>query len=213
MLKIATMCVALSLSGSGTPGEWDFERDEVGGQPQEFYFVETNEAPDAKWQVVNQNSNHALAQLDVHQEDGPSRRALAVVDEVWFEHVTLTVDIKSASGRRRPQAGVVWRYRSSEDHLVACIDFSDRRVRLYRVVNGNRVQFGVSEEIPIKVNEWYKLRVEHRGLIVKVYLNDEAFIIEKDQHFLRGGRVGLWTQTDAATFFDNLHVAALEEWK
>ncbi|TWU15478.1 hypothetical protein Poly21_26740 [Allorhodopirellula heiligendammensis] len=90
--------------------------------------------------------------------------------------------------------------------------FSVQRIRLYRVVNGNRVQFGVSEKIPIKSYEWYRLRVEHRGLIVKVYLDGEAFIIEQDQHFFRGGRVGLWTQTDAVTFFDDFDVEALEEW-
>ncbi|TWU15669.1 hypothetical protein [Allorhodopirellula heiligendammensis] len=72
MLQISTILIALSLAASETPARWDFEADEVGSQPQEFYCIETNEAPHAKWEIVRHDGDQVLAQLDVHKKDGPS---------------------------------------------------------------------------------------------------------------------------------------------
>ena len=189
--------------------KWSFEKPEIGGLPKGFYTDETGEAPEAKWQVIKDGDNKVLAQLDSLAE--PARHSLAVVKRSRYGEVALKVKIKYQADKQRPQAGVVWRYKNSENHLVACIDFEEGQIQLYRVVRGNRVQFGAGEKLTFKSGQWYTLRVEHRDKRIKVYLNGEAFIIQDDHYYREPGRVGLWTQTDSATFFDNFEVKELQE--
>jgi hypothetical protein len=55
------------------------------------------------------------------------------------------------------------------------------------------------------------LRVEHKGDTVKVYLDDEVLIVEKDRHFREAGKVGLWTKADAQTYFDDFLIRVPHE--
>lgn len=212
-MKIETILIfVVSFAGmSAGPDSWDFENVEVNQQPADFYFDETGEAPEAKWQIVQQGDNKVLAQLDSLAQ--PARHSLAVVRDARFQEVRLEVKIKHQAEKQRPQAGVVWRYFNSENHLVACIDFEEGQIQLYRVVRGNRVQFGSGEKLSFKPGQWYTLRVEHRGNRIKVYMNDEAFIIRDDQYYREKGKVGLWTQTDSATFFDDFRAEELSPRK
>ena len=86
-------------------------------------------------------------------------------------------------------------------------------VRLYRVVNGNRVKFGEEINLPLSVGTWYTLRVEHRRDKIKVYVNDEALIIEKETHFQKAGRIGLYANENANTFFDDFEARSMGEIK
>ncbi len=208
-MERALLIIALALATSpGGTGTWNFEQDEVDRSPKGFYFDETSGAPKAKWRVVQDGGNRALAQLDTSSER--RRYALAVVEGSNYKDVKLKVRIKVAAGNLEPTGGVVWRYRDSENYLVARIDFSDGRVRLHRVVNGNRVMFGKGGKVPFEAEKWYTLRVEHKEDKIKVYLDDEVLIVEKDRHFRHAGKVGLWTQSDAATYFDDFCVEERE---
>jgi hypothetical protein len=204
MLMIA-LAVLSSPAGAET---WDFEKDQVDGPPKGFYFDVTRRGPKAKWRVVQDGDNRVLAQLDTSRQR--RRYALAVVEDLKFKDVKLKAKIKVAAGNGEPTGGVVWRYKNSENYLVARLDFSDNRVRLYRVVNGNRVMFGRGDKLPLRADQWYTLRVEHKDNKIKVYLDDEVLIVEKDRHFRNAGKVGLWTQADAETYFDDFFVEGLE---
>jgi hypothetical protein len=145
--------------------------------------------------------------LDRSRDRG--RYALAVLDDVSLEDLRLSVRIKAVEGRMDQAGGVVWRYRNSENYLVARLDVSERNVRLYRFVRGNRVQFGAQDNLDVELGQWYTLRVEHRGREIKVYLNDEVLFIERDRHFTREGKIGLWTKADSVMHFDDLQATRL----
>ena len=87
----------------------------------------------------------------------------------------------------------------------------DKRVRLYRVVNGHRVKFGEEINLPLSAGTWYTLRVEHRQDKIKVYLDGEAVIVEKETHFQKAGRVGLYANENARTFFDDFEARSMVE--
>ena len=86
------------------------------------------------------------------------------------------------------------------------VDVKDNRVRLYRVINGNRVRFGGQDDLPLKLGIWYRLRIEHLDDRIKLYLNDDIVAIEKDRHFPNAGKVGFWTKEDSKVYFDDLSV-------
>jgi hypothetical protein len=202
------LLLAASLLSDARSWSWDFEADKVDEKPAGFYFDETRRGAEGKWRIVDDEGNRVLAQLD--QDRDPARYALAVVEESSIEHVKATVRIKAVRGDVDQAGGLMWRYRDSENYLVARLDVSERNVRLYRFRDGNRVQFGVKEDLDVKLGQWYTLRVEHRGREVKVYLDDEILLIERERHFRRPGRIGLWTLADSVMYFDDLHAFDLE---
>jgi hypothetical protein len=200
--------------------EWDFEDDQVNEEPAGFYFDETRDGSKGDWRVVQETAsdaddntentpeNKVLTQID--KDRARDRYALAVVRDSSIEHIKVSVRIKAVGGEADRAGGVMWRYRNSENYLVARLDASERNIRLYRFLNGNRVQFGVKEDVDIELGRWYTLRVTHRGREVKVYLDDDVMIIERDRHFRRPGRIGLWTIADSEIHFDQLRAEDLD---
>jgi len=203
------LLLAGPLHGEERAWTWDFETDKVGGKPAGFYFDETGRAPDGKWRVADDEGKHVLAQLDRSREH--TRYALAVVEKSSIEHVKVSVRMKAVKGDLDKAGGVMWRYRDSENYLVARLDISERNLRLYRFRDGTRVQFGVAEKLEIKPGTWYTLRIEHRGREVKVYLDDEILIIERERHFQQSGRVGLWTKSDSIIHFDDFKAERMKD--
>jgi hypothetical protein len=208
-MNAAALAFLIALAHAQQQRTWNFDMDEPGKKPEGFYFDETGRAPDGKWRVVEHEGNKVLAQLDENRDR--DRYALAVVDDFALEHLRISVRIKAVEGDVDQDGGVMWRYRNSENYLVARLDIREKNVRLYRFVRGNRVQFGVEEGLDVQVGQWYTLRVEHRGRQIKVYLNDEVLFIERDRHFTRPGKVGLWTKSDSVVYFDDLEVKELDD--
>jgi hypothetical protein len=159
--------------------------------------------------VVQDGDHRVLAQVD--RTGDKHRLALAVVRDCKLKDVKLTVKIKCVAGEQEATGGVVWRYRNSENYLLARVDTMDRRVRLYRVVNGNLATFGREDGLKLEPDTWYTLRVEHQGDRVKVYLDDEVLIVERDRHFRDAGKVGLWTKADAKTYFDDFRIRNMND--
>lgn len=204
-LLLATMASA----GPALPATWDFQADTVGEPPQGFYFQVTgNKAPPGKWRVLEDAGGRVLAQLDRTRSD--RRSALAVVDNLALKDVRLTSRIKVVVGDEDRAGGVVWRYQDSENHLLARLSVREGNVRLYRVVDGNRVKFGGEDGLKLAPNRWYTLRVEHRGRRIKIYLDDEMLFDEDDRHFTKAGKVGLWTRADSVTYFDDVRAVDLD---
>ena len=189
--------------------KWDFDKDDPGDKPKGFYFDETGRAPDGKWRVLEDEGRKVLAQLDESRDR--DRYALAVVEDSSIEHIKVSVRLKAVKGERDQAGGVMWRYRNSENYLVARLDISERNIRLYRFVRGHRTQFGVEEDLDVELGKWYTLRVEHEGREIKVYLNDEVVIFARDRHFTRPGRIGLWTKSDSVVYFDDLYAKNLDD--
>lgn len=185
-----------------------FEGEESGQKPAGFYFDTTHDRPDGQWTIIADPSagpdkpNKVLAQLD-RTKDG-KRHALAVLERRKFEHLRVSARIRLVEGDLEQAAGIFWRYRNSENHYLCRLSVTDRNVRVYRVVNGNRIKFAGQEDVPLQSGRWYTLRVEHKGRKIKVYLDDEMIFDARDDRFDDGGRIGVWIQADTVAHFDDL---------
>lgn len=199
----------LVLAAGSLDRTWSFDADAVDKAPPGFYFDTTNDRPKGNWRVVQDGMQRVLAQTDPRRDE--RRLALAVVEGVELRQVRLSAKIKIVAGVEEQAGGIVWRYRNSENYLVASIDAEDKNLRLYRVVDGNRVRFGGADHKKLELNRWYKLRIEHRGSRIKVYLDDEMLVEERDRHFNRPGKIGLWTKADSVVYFDDLRVQDLDD--
>jgi hypothetical protein len=197
------------LAASALDRTWTFDADAPDKPPAGFYFDTTNDRPDGQWRVVQDGAARVLAQMDKRRDE--RRLALAVVNDFELRHIRLSARIKIVGGVQEQAGGIVWRYRNSENYLVASINTEEKNVRLYRVVDGNRVRFGGEEHKKLELNRWHTLRIEHRGQRIKVYVDDEMLFDERDRHFNRAGRIGLWTRADSVVYFDDLRAQDLDD--
>jgi hypothetical protein len=206
--QLFVVLLAGLLHGEPYQGKWDFEKDAVGKTPAGFYFDTTRDAPSGKWQIVEDEGKRVLAQLDEKREKW--RYALAVVEDSSLKDLKLSVKIKAVKGQLDQGGGLVWRYRNSENYLVARLDVTDGDVRLFRVSDGNSTPFGIKQDLDLKPDQWYTLRVVHVGCEIKVYLDDDVVIMKHEKHFERSGKVGLWTKSDSVMLFDDLQAKRIE---
>lgn len=188
----------------------DFEKEGLNHPPDSFSFVPTHNQP-KEWQVVQDGDNRVLSRR--HANDKEGEVSLAVTEKAKLLDVFVSARIKALDGKGDKNGGLIWRYKDSKNYLLARLDIADKRVRLYRVVNGNRVKFGEESNLRVAAGMWYTLRVEHRSDKIKVYLDDEALIIEKDTHFRKAGRVGLYANEDSESYFDDFEVRSTGEKK
>ena len=203
---LLVLWAALLCAGVGQ-WNWSFEKDEVGKKPAGFYFEQTDKEHPAKWRIIDDDEHHVLARLD--RVERRHHYSLAVVKDCAIDDVKASVRVKAVEGKLDQAGGLMWRYRNRENYLVARLDITERNVRLFRFVDGNRIQFGVAEGLDVKQGQWYTLRVEHRGPEVKVYLGDEVLFIERDRHFGKPGRIGLWAKSDSVVYFDDFQAERL----
>lgn len=209
MKTLALLSLLLTASVCEHPVKtWDFESDAAGKTPEGFYFDTTRETTDGKWEIIRDGDSNVLAQVDRNRSE--SRFALAVVRDSGFEDLRLSVRLKAVEGDVDQTGGIIWRYRNSENYYLLRADVSERKVRLYRVVNGNRIQFAHEENVRLSPNTWHVLKVEHDGEKIKAYLDDEMLFKTKDRAFHKRGKIGLWTQADAVTYFDELRIEDLD---
>lgn len=192
----------------GAPSTWTFEKDELDKEPAGFEFAATADTPAGKWRVVKDGENRVLAQLDAQQVN--KRFATAVVKDSSFKDLRLSVRGKPISGKDDQAVGLVWRYQDAQNYYVARSNVLEENVRLYRVVNGNRIKFAGKEEVKVKAGEWHSLRVEQRGRAIAVFLGDEKLFDATDETFDKAGKVGLWIKADSVTHFDDLSAEELK---
>jgi len=190
------------------PTTWTFDKDEPGKPPAGFEFATTAKTPEAKWVVHQDGDRRVLAQTDTN--DTSKRFAMAVVKEGAYKDLRLSVQGKPVSGTVDQAVGLLWRYKDADNYYVARSNVLEGNVRLYKVVNGNRIKFGGKEDLKIDAGAWHGLKVEQRGSVIKVYLNNEALFEAKDETFSEAGKIGLWIKADSVTYFDDLSVEELK---
>jgi hypothetical protein len=78
--------------------------------------------------------------------------------------------------------------------------------RVYKVVAGKRVQLGTKEGLKIPAGEWHRLRIKQSGGHIECFLDAQKYLDVEDATFKGAGKIGLWTKSDAQTYFDEVKV-------
>jgi hypothetical protein len=189
------------------PKVWSFDKDEIGKPPSGFEFAVTAKKQPGTWVIAKDGKNLVLAQTD--RDKTPRRFAMALVKDMKFKNVRLSVKAKVIAGDVESVAGLVWRYQDADNYYVA--RWNHDSVRVDRVVKGER-QLLPKRELEIKLDPklWHVLKVEHRGDKIKVFVDDKM-IFEGNDKAYQEGQIGLWIKADSLTYFDDLMVEELKE--
>ena len=183
----------------------DFEAMPVGSTPTGFTFGLTGGGPSPHWVILEDHSApagpHVLAETSGDRTD--TRFPHAVLDGLEARDVAVSTRFRPLGGRVDQAAGLVVRFRDAGNYYVARANALENNVRLYRVVDGRRIQFA-GAEAPVPRDRWQTLGLAARGDRFEVSLEGRVLCAATDRTFPGAGRIGLWTKADSLTHFDAL---------
>ena len=186
----------------------NFHNAPLGQTPPGWTVAMTNRGRAPRWEVLRDGSAptqpYVLAQVSNDPTGG--RFPLAILDNPSLRDGDVSVRIKPVAGREDQGGGLVWRYRDANNYYLATANALDKNVALYKVENGRQLPLapGVKHDIPSNV--WSILKVSVRGNRFQVYLDHRRILQGWDNTFAAAGKVGLWTETDSVTYFDDFRV-------
>lgn len=168
------------------------------------------------WQVEDDGGNKVLAQM---ASSNPNYHFNEIVyDGFKVKDVDMSVRLKGIKGNNDQGGGLIWRYMGEGNYYVVRANPLEDNVVLYKVVNGRRTDLpllGKGKTYGMDVSPlghgWNTLRVVVKGDIFTVYLNGKELYEVKDGIFENAGKVGLWTKSDAVTYFDDFEVERVKE--
>jgi hypothetical protein len=105
----------------------------------------------------------------------------------------------------------MWRYKDSGNYYVVRMNPLEDNFRLYKVVDGKRIQLATTpDDVIAAEGKWHSIRVVHKGDRIQCYFNGKMLLEAKDDALKEAGKIGLWTKADAQTHFDDLVIRAPE---
>ena len=195
-LGLALIC-GLAAAEPPKPRAWDFEADRPGAIAAGFVAAE------GRWEVVADGANRVLAQRASNPDDTFNVALAAGTD---YGDLDLSVKLKAVAGELDRGGGLVWRAKDARNYYIARYNPLEDNFRVYKVEDGKRTQFE-SANVPGDA-AWHTLRVTMVGDRIRCLLDGKALLDVADGTFPGAGKVGLWSKSDARTYFDDLSVAA-----
>ena len=125
-----------------------------------------------------------------------------------FTNGTISVKFKIISGDLDRTSGILFNVKPNGDWLATRFSDTEYNVALWTFSEGVRklVQRGPGRETwKLPRNAWHELKLTVRGTNTKTYVNGELAL---DHNWTApiSGKVGLWSKTDATTYFKDFTV-------
>lgn len=200
--------LALLAAQESKPTTYRFKKEDVGKVPAGWKAAQHGEGKGSVWKVVEDatapsGTKHALAQT----AKAPSLVFnICVAEGSQFADGEITVKFKSVAGRIDQGGGVVWRYQDAKNYYLCRYNPLEDNLRIYKIVEGRRIQLGTQEKLARPAGKWYSLSIKHDGEAITCYLDGKKYLEVKDAALKKAGQLGLWTKADAQTYFDELVV-------
>ena len=211
IFAVAIGPVVVQAETSSPVQEWSFDQEQPGTLPSHF-SIETlfDGRPAGDWQVLAtdraKSSPHVLAQLMAKGAEHAYK--ITLVKEIVAADLNLEVAFLPIQGNADMGGGLIWRAADDRNYYLTRANPLEQNIRVYRVVNGVRHLLENFNQT-IDVKRWHTLRVIHRGCDISIFYDDKQVFDLCDKTF-QTGRIGLWTKSDAMTYFDDLQLQRLK---
>ena len=103
--------------------------------------------------------------------------------------------------------GLIWRATDDRNYYLTRANPLEQNIRIYRVIKGVR-HLLLNFDQTIDVKQWHQLRVIQHGCRIQVFYDRKPVFDLCDRTF-KDGTIGLWTKSDAVTYFDDLQMQVL----
>lgn len=194
-----------------TAHTWNFDAYPTGKLPEEFHIGTLYDGrPAGEWKIVEvkdaPSPPHVLGQL--MNKGAEHAYKVVLVDGTNSVDVDLQVSFFAVSGKGDMGGGLIWRATDDRNYYLARVNPLEQNIRIYHVVKGVRKILLNFDRI-IEVKKWHRLQVKVDGCRMQVFYDDEPVFDLCDRTFT-AGRIGLWTKSDAVTYFDDLQVTIVK---
>ena len=184
---------------------WNFDREQPGTLPSEFSIGTLFDGrPAGDWQVLAteraKSSPHVLAQLMAKGAEHAYK--VVLLKEVIASDLNLEVSFLPIQGQADMGGGLIWRATDDRNYYLARANPLEQNIRVYRVVKGIRHLLQNFDQT-ITLKQWHTMRITHQGCRVNIFYDGKQVLDLCDKTF-HAGMIGLWTKSDAVTYFDDL---------
>lgn len=191
--------------------QWTFDSSSPGILPGSYVIGTLFDGrPAGEWKILitdrAKSPSQVLAQIQPKGTDQTHK--LLLIEGTESANIDVEVSYLAVSGKADFGGGLLWRAKDDRNYYLLRASLVEQKIRLYRVVNG--VQQNVKQiDRPLPATGWHKLRITQRGCEIKAIF-DETVLFRVCDNTYTSGRIGLWTQADAVTYFDDLLLKMLE---
>jgi hypothetical protein len=186
---------------------WNFDRERPDILPSEFSIGTLFDGrPAGDWQILAtyraKSPPHVFAQ--VMGKGAEHAYKVVLLKEVIASDLNLEVSFLPIQGQADTGGGLIWRATDDRNYYLTRANPLEQNIRVYWVEKGVRHLLQNFDQT-IDVRQWHTLRVTHRGCRVNIFYDDKQFFDLCDKTF-HDGMIGLWTKSDAITYFDDLRL-------
>ena len=186
---------------------WNFDREQPGTLPDEFSIGTLFDGrPAGDWQILAtdraKSPPHVLAQFMAKGAEHAYK--VLLIRDVIASDLNLEVSFLPIKGQADMGGGLIWRAADDRNYYLARANPLEQNIRVYRVEKGIRHLLQNFDQT-IDVRQWHTLRVMHRGCQINIFYDDKQVFDLCDKTF-HAGTIGLWTKSDAVTYFDDLQL-------
>jgi len=208
-MLLAGISVVLAQEHRALTQTWDFDAIAAGTLPPAFTIGTLYDGrPAGEWKVIEAagapSGKHVLAQL--MNKGAEHAYKVVLIEGTKSSDIELEVSFLAVGGKGDMGGGLIWRATDDRNYYLTRANPLEQNVRVYHVVKGVRRMIANADR-QIDVRKWHRLRVVATGCDVAVFFDDEPVATLCDETF-KNGRVGLWTKSDAVSYFDNLRLSA-----
>src|SRR2546426_888801 len=208
-LFVWTALITVSIGiGWSQPASFNFDSDAVDKSPAGFTSYATGGGPAGNWLVKEitdaPSGKHVVEQTDADSTD--TRFPVLIADKGDYADLDVSVKGKALSGKVDQGIGLVFRFRDPKSYYIVRANALENNFRLYRMVNGRRLQFA-GANTKVSSGQWHTLRVVAKGDHITCWFDGKQVIDAHDKTY-SNGKIGLWTKADSVIAFDDLTVAA-----
>jgi len=172
---------------------WRFTEGAAGSLPEGFRSVEGH------WGIAAEAEARGLLQ----QAKNPNRVFnLVLIDGKDYTDVQISVGVHALAGEVDQGGGPIWRAQDGRNYYIARWNPLEDNYRVYKVVDGVRIQLASAETKPGSSSRLLVIRMT--GSTIECSLDGEALLLVEDTTFPGAGKIGLWTKADARTLFTDL---------
>jgi len=188
-------------------------RDDVGDNridvpSEDFDFEITGQGQPGQWTVVRDVTAIDGAAIEQSSTDPTENRfPLAIYRRLSLKNLDASARLRLIKGTMQT-AGIAFRFVNADNYYVVSASALEERVNLFRVLAGKMERIE-GTEADVVLNHWQMLGLVAQGDQFTVSLDNKWLFTVWDRTFSTDGRIGLWTEEDNVTRFDQFEIKAL----
>ncbi|TAL11053.1 MAG: hypothetical protein EPO02_05690 [Nitrospirae bacterium] len=210
LILITSAVLVVSVSAKNFIRTWNFDVDLPDTLPKDFVAGTLFDGrPAGDWKVLQTDQAKSPPQVlgQLMGKGAEHAYKIVMVDNTESSDLDFQASFLPVEGKADMGGGLIWRAADDRNYYLTRANPLEQNIRIYRVVKGIRHMLKNFDQT-IAVKKWHTLHVITRGCQIQAFYDENPVFDLCDETFTTG-RIGLWTKSDAVTYFDDLRLTII----